>query len=440
MRIAMILSGVLGAIWVSVASACAAAEVEVGAATEVAPKVEDTKCQMWPRVAWSEGAKCWLIAWREGFPNQDEADIVCARVSADGQTMDPAGIRVCKARGNQEWPTVASDGKDFLVAWEDLRNGKDYDIYAARVSGDGKVLDPDGFLVAGEDGTNQARPCAVFVDGSYFLVWQAFVRDPFYVRDAQVTIEGTYNLFCGRVSPEGKVLAVSSDPIIRNKTCPMIEPAAAVAGKTVAVAYKGGSEEHAYNGKHVGTARVDPATLKVAGNMNFSSPPKVSDHPFCTGGRMPGLLMVDEESGLLAHKPQGRVSGNLMSLRRCGKFGRDSVVLGTPSVGGLNIIPSFAWDGCNVLLVMDWNLCPDGTNPWRDPRFRTDVDIRGWLISADGKVLSDIKNGFPISADPNITDMQGICAAGPQGTFLVVYVRLKALADTKVTARLVKVK
>jgi hypothetical protein len=427
MRTGTILSVIFVVACLCASSARAASEV--GQAVEVAAKVENTKCQMWPRMAWSEGAKCWLLAWREGFPNQDEADIVCARVSAEGQVLDAAGIRVCKAKGNQEWPTVASDGKDFLVAWEDIRNGKDYDIYAARVSGDGKVLDPDGFLVAGGEGTNQARPCAVFVNGSYFLAWQGF-------------IDGTYNLFCGRVSPEGKVLVVNPEPIIRDKAHPMIEPAASVAGKTVVVVYKGGWEEHSYNGKHVGSVRVDPATCKRAGEAKFSKPPVMVDHPFCSGGRMPGLLMVDEESGLLAHKPQGRVSGNVISLRKCGKFGGDSVVLGTPSAGGLNIVPSFAWDGSSALLVMDWNLAPDdGSAVWRDPRWKTDVEVRGWVISADGKVQDDPKKGFVISAEgPNKTEMQSVCAAGPKGTFLVAYIQLRALADTKVLARLVKVK
>ena len=58
---------------------------------------------------------------------------------------------------------MAFDGRSFLVAWSDFRNGKDWDLYAARVSPGGKVLDPEGFPVAAVPG-NQAYP-AVASDG-----------------------------------------------------------------------------------------------------------------------------------------------------------------------------------------------------------------------------------------------------------------------------------
>ncbi|MBA4386813.1 MAG: hypothetical protein C0404_02460 [Verrucomicrobia bacterium] len=419
---------------------------EVGKAIEVAPKVENTKCQMWPRMAWSEGAKCWLIAWREGFPNQNEANIVCARVSADGQVLDPAGIVVCKAKANQEYPTVASDGKGFLVAWEDLRNGKAWSVYAARVAGDGKVLDQDGFLVAGGDEYNRGRPAAAYVDGSYLLVWQGYVYEPTKLnaeRHGDLTIDGTYNLFAGRVSSEGKVLNVSPEPIIRDKMKPMIDPSVSAAGKTAVVAFRGGGEDNFWNEGFVGVVRVDPASGKSAGGVNFSEPLSPEDKPFCpSGGRMPGLLMIDEKSGLHVHKPKGRLSGNLMTLRKCGQFGNTSDLLGTKGAGGLNIIPSLSWDGNQVLLVMDWNMTPDdGNQVAGDPRWKMETEIRGWVIAADGKLQDDPKTGFVISAEgPHKVEMQGVCAAGPKGTFLVAYVQLRSVADTKLMARVVKIK
>jgi hypothetical protein len=444
MKTAKILSVALGLVCLGVLPAPAAEEV--GKAIEVAPKVENTKCQMWPRMAWSEGAKCWLIAWREGFPNQDEANIVCARVSVDGQTLDPAGIILCKAKGNQEWPTVASDGKDFLVAWEDFRNGKAWNVYAARVTGDGRVLDPDGFLVAGGEEYNRGRPCAAYVGGNYLLVWQGFVHEPTKLsaeRHGDLTIDGTYNLFAGRVSSDGRVLNANPEPIVRAKMHPMIYPSVSVAGKMAVVAYRGGGEDNFWNEAHVGSVMVDPVTGKAAGAIGFSAPPTPEGHPFCApGGRMPGVLMVDEKSGLHVHKPRGRLSGNLMSLRRCGQFGNTSDLLGTGGGGGLNIIPSLSWDGSQVLLVMDWNLTPDGADAVNtDPRWKMDTEVRGWVISADGKLLDDPKTGFVISAEgPHKTEMQGVGAAGPKGTFLVAYIQLRSVADTKLMARVVKIR
>ena len=169
----------------ALAPVAARAAHTVGAAVEVAPGVENTHVQMWPRAAWCEGAGCWLVAWREGATNDLGADIWCARISADGKALDPKGIRVCAAADNQEQPWAASDGKGFLVAWEDFRNGKDYDIYAARVDAEGKVLDPDGFLVAG-GAHNQCHPAATFASTSLPSVWQCKNTRGFMVNETYV--------------------------------------------------------------------------------------------------------------------------------------------------------------------------------------------------------------------------------------------------------------
>ena len=114
-----------------------AAAAAQGPAVDVAPQAQGTRIQQWPRAAWSEGAKCWLVAWREGDVTEGKSEIWCARVSADGKALDPQGLRLAEARNLADRPSVASDGKDFLVVWEDLRNGKDWDLYASRVTGEG---------------------------------------------------------------------------------------------------------------------------------------------------------------------------------------------------------------------------------------------------------------------------------------------------------------
>ena len=109
------------------------------------------------------GKDCYLVAWCDGTLQADRptADIYAARIDhALGKSLDPAGIRVCAAADFQERPAVAFDGTNFLVVWQDFRNGRDYDIYAARVSPQGRVLDPDGFPVIARAG-NQARPAVL---------------------------------------------------------------------------------------------------------------------------------------------------------------------------------------------------------------------------------------------------------------------------------------
>ena len=142
------------------------------------------------------GKGVYLVAWCDGSRQVDRptADIYCARVEAEsGKLLDPKGIVVCSAPDLQEWPEVAFDGQDFLVAWQDFRGGKCYDIYAARVSPGGKVLDKDGFTVAAAP-YNQGRPDVAFAGGRYLIVWMDARHYP------------VYGIFAARVTPAGEVL------------------------------------------------------------------------------------------------------------------------------------------------------------------------------------------------------------------------------------------
>lgn len=171
------------------------AGIELSAPAAIAPRCarQDRRIQRQPAAAASAGG--FLVAWCDGTRQADNptADIYCARVDGAGRTLDAAGIRVCGAQDLQEWPAVASDGDGYLVVWQDFRNGRDYDIYAARVTAEGKVLDADGFAVCARPG-NQARPVVAFAGGNYIVAWMDARQYP------------VYGLYAARVSPDGKVL------------------------------------------------------------------------------------------------------------------------------------------------------------------------------------------------------------------------------------------
>jgi len=141
-----------------------------------------------PAAVW--GDDVFLVVWQAG--RNEQADIVGARLNKEGKVLDTTPLVICQARDEQARPRVAFGTGQFLVVWQDLRSERDYDVYAARVTPDGKVLDADGFPVTtGEK--NQAEP-AVCHDGSaYQVVWRHY-----YGRG--------YHIHGGRVEAKGKVL------------------------------------------------------------------------------------------------------------------------------------------------------------------------------------------------------------------------------------------
>ena len=98
----------------------------------------------------------------------DRSGSACARGLEP--VTSPDGIGISIAAGVQVMPAVAS-GTNYIVAWEDRRAGRD--IYCARVSVDGAVLDPGGIPIATE-ASDESQAAAV--RGSTARVGDAYQR------------------------------------------------------------------------------------------------------------------------------------------------------------------------------------------------------------------------------------------------------------------------
>jgi hypothetical protein len=91
----------------------------------------------------SDGAGGALIAWSSGDPGND--NVWLQHVDSQSKELLPAGgIAVCNAVFDQRLGTrgksIVSDGAGgIFLAWYDLRNGKDWDIYAQRMLASGAV-------------------------------------------------------------------------------------------------------------------------------------------------------------------------------------------------------------------------------------------------------------------------------------------------------------
>jgi len=172
------------------------AGIRAGDAVVVLPEGPGRGIQGTPAVAFGGGQ--YLVAWREGWHGKGgSARVYAARVSAEGKVLDAKGIEVAPVAtpgGPQERPRVAFAGGVFLVVWQDLRNGKDYDVLAARVdAASGKVLDREPLRVAAGPRT-QALPDVASHGNGFLVVWQGLAGE-----------EADYRGYAAPVSADGVV-------------------------------------------------------------------------------------------------------------------------------------------------------------------------------------------------------------------------------------------
>ena len=123
-----------------------------------------------PAVAWN--GTNWLVVWTEWFALFDSpVDVVAARVSEEGELLDPFGIVI--SRENPPWasPAVASNGKDFLVVWvpDDFPDGPA--VHGARVNSEGQVMD-DVPIVISRSGREHLVPSVAGDSEGYLVAWQ----------------------------------------------------------------------------------------------------------------------------------------------------------------------------------------------------------------------------------------------------------------------------
>ena len=115
-----------------------------------------------------------LAVWRAS------AGIVGARVSQDGRILDPEPIRLSSGSDGSEHPALAFDGTNYLVVWSSTSG-----IRATRVSPEGGVVGPADVLVT-PGGSSEID--VAFNGTHHLLVWTA--GDPADVVGTLVTVDG----------------------------------------------------------------------------------------------------------------------------------------------------------------------------------------------------------------------------------------------------------
>lgn len=117
-----------------------------------------------PDVAWS-GTK-YLFVWRSNTLGQPNNFISGRILNPDGTSATGAFV-IAEAPGRQLRPMADWDGKHFVVTWDDQRHQSVFfdertDIYAARVTETGTVVDPAGIPI--QVGPDAIAVAAVFAE------------------------------------------------------------------------------------------------------------------------------------------------------------------------------------------------------------------------------------------------------------------------------------
>jgi len=141
-----------------------------------------------PAVAF--GTSSYLVVWTDYRNGSDNRDIYASRITPSGEVLDPEGIPISTAANIQHRPSVAFDGVNWLVVWQDSRDEPSYegDIYAARVTQSGEVLDPEGFPITIAENF-QMYPQLAFGEENYLVVWHGPGGDGARVSPAGVVLD-----------------------------------------------------------------------------------------------------------------------------------------------------------------------------------------------------------------------------------------------------------
>ncbi|HXI51144.1 MAG TPA: Calx-beta domain-containing protein [Candidatus Saccharimonadales bacterium] len=396
-----------------------------------------------------------LVVWRDRRNQLTTGyDIFGTRVSTAGNivtVLDPLGIAISVTNGVQQTPSVGRCGDGFLVAWRDGRNGGGDDVYAARVSPLGSVLEPSGLVI----NTNTGTQFAPSVSGNSAGTFVAFT-DP---RNAPSPFIGN-NIYGARVSSAGVLLETNHIAVSLSGGVQAV-PAVAFNGTNYLVVWQ---DERAFttNNSDIRGARVSQAgkVLDIAG-IGICTLPSAQQRPAV--GVSGGDFLVAWEDGR-----NSGVTGTDIYGSRVTSAGAvsDPAGLVISAANGNQAVPSVAGNATTFLVA------------WQDPRagggsvpdiYCTRVSPSGVVANPTGVAISTIganefnpkvastTNGFLVAWEDDNADILGarvsnagtvldpsgasinVCTAGSCQTpsvaavgtnFLVAWVDTRSAGDT----------
>jgi len=302
--------------------------------------------QQGPAVAFD--GENFLVVWRD-YRNGQYTDVYGARVSPDGVVLDATGIPISTAVGDQDDVAVAFGGADFLVAWRDFRDGDDTDIYGARVTTSGTVLDTQGFIIS-KAASSQWSPALAFDGVNFLVVWA----------DGS---SGPGDILGARVTPDGVVLdtaAIAISTAVNDQKA----PAVVLAGATFLVVWQD---------TRSGSADIYGARVTLGGivldsqGIAISTPERTQIVP---------AVCFDGGNSLVAWEDRRNGSKDIYGARVTPAgvvLEQDGIAISTAA--RYQFDPALSFDGANYLVV------------WEDTRSGDNSDIYGARVTTGGVVF-----------------------------------------------------
>jgi hypothetical protein len=324
-----------------------------------------------------------LVVWQDNRGNG--FDIYGVRVSASGTVLDPSGLAISTATGHQRNPALAYDGTNYLVVWEDTRSSPTSDIYGARVSPSGAVLDPNGLGLCLRF-SSQEQPAVAYDGTNYLVVW------------ADSGTSNPRDIYGTRVSRAGAVL----DPAfleINANAADQAAPALAFDGSNYLVVWSDWRNNATSDIYGTRVTRAG-AVLEANGTQIGGGPEAQADAAVAFDGT--NYLVVWSDYQLFP-------SSNLFARRvRTAGAPLDLAAITVSAASGNQQQASVVYNGT------------DFTVAWQDSRSGTDLDIYGGRITRAG--VPQDGDGFILSAGPNAESTVALASAGSQGVLAVYQV------------------
>jgi hypothetical protein len=167
-----------------------------------------------PGVAWNSNRNEYLVVWNaldttSGFPPGDYNDIGGYRVSASGTIYNPGSPIVIDSVDSPQQADLAYNATtdEYLVVWVRYYTATGYDVYGARVSGLGVLVNPPAqFVIAGTNDDEYHPAVATNGVDRYLVAWEWVSSGDHNVRAVDLDELGNYPMdwSCSQMTPKNE--------------------------------------------------------------------------------------------------------------------------------------------------------------------------------------------------------------------------------------------